>query len=77
MLARILIRLCQVFNCCWAIRLRNLQAAEEERLRMEDEERRQWESSQGAGPRTEVNCLCWPVRSQPPHGNSSHTLSAA
>jgi len=31
-----------------------IQAAEEERMRTQDEERRQWESSQGAGPRAEV-----------------------
>ena len=30
------------------------QAAEEERVRLQDEERREWASSQGAGPRAEV-----------------------
>ena len=32
-----------------------MQAAEEERMRIEDEERREWESAQGAGPRAEVS----------------------
>jgi len=31
-----------------------IQAAEDERMRMQDEERSEWESSQGAGPRAEV-----------------------
>ena len=37
-----------------------LQAAEEERQRIEDEERREWESAQGAGPRAEVRLLPGP-----------------